>query len=94
MKILRLLPRLGRVLLRQPSSLRPRKAPLQKRAIEAYASMLEATAQMLERRGLSAINSKLVAARAGVPIRSPCPSFPDGHALLLALTGAATGGRR
>ena len=87
MKILRLLPRLGRVLLHQPSSLRPRKAPRQKRAVDAYASMLEATAQMLESQRISADSTRLIAARVGVSIGSLCPYFPGRHALLIALTG-------
>lgn len=70
---------------RSPSSLRPRKKPVQPRAIETYAWMLEAAAQILESRGIGAFNTNLVAERAGVSIGSLYQYFPGKDALLIAL---------
>lgn len=70
---------------RSPSSLRPRKKPVQPRAIETYAWMLEAAAQILEGQGIGAFNTNLVAERAGVSIGSLYQYFPGKDALLIAL---------
>ena len=48
---------------RSPSSLRPRKKPVQPRAVETYAWMLEAAAQILEAQSIGAFNTNLVAER-------------------------------
>lgn len=70
---------------RSPSSLRPRKKPVQSRAVETYAWMLEAAAQILESQGIGAFNTNLVAERAGVSIGSLYQYFPGKDALLVAL---------
>lgn len=66
-------------------SLRPRKKPVQPRAVETYAWMLEAAAQILESQGIDAFNTNLVAERAGVSIGSLYQYFPGKDALLVAL---------
>ncbi|KRF01878.1 TetR family transcriptional regulator [Frateuria sp. Soil773] len=66
-------------------SLRPRKKPVQPRAVETYAWMLEAAAQILESQGIDAFNTNLVAERAGVSIGSLYQYFPGKEALLVAL---------
>jgi AcrR family transcriptional regulator len=68
-----------------PSSLHPRKQPVQPRAMETYAWMLEAAAQILESQGIGAFNTNLVAERAGVSIGSLYQYFPGKDALLIAL---------
>jgi AcrR family transcriptional regulator len=70
---------------RPPSSLRPRKKPSQPRAVETYAWILEAAAQILESQGIDAFNTNLVAERAGVSIGSLYQYFPGKDALLIAL---------
>ena len=70
-----------------PSSLRPRKKPVQPRAVETYAWILEAAAQILEAQGIGAFNTNLVAERAGVSIGSLYQYFPGKDALLVALMG-------
>lgn len=70
---------------RPPSSLRPRKTPVQPRAIETCAWMLEAAAQILESQGIAAFNTNIVAERAGVSIGSLYQYFPGKDALLIAL---------
>ncbi len=66
-------------------SLRPRKKPVQPRALETVASVLEAAAQILERLGIGAFNTNAVAERAGVSIGSLDQYFPGKDALLIAL---------
>ena len=68
-----------------PPSLRPRKKPVQSRAVETYACILEAAAQLVERHGVAAFNTNLVAERAGVSIGSLYQYFPGKDALLIAL---------
>lgn len=68
-----------------PPSLRPRKKPVQSRAVETYACILEAAAQLIERHGVAAFNTNLVAERAGVSIGSLYQYFPGKDALLIAL---------
>ncbi|WP_426700091.1 TetR/AcrR family transcriptional regulator [Rhodanobacter sp. Col0626] len=68
-----------------PSSLRPRKKPMQSRALETYACILEAAAQIIERHGVGAFNTNLVAERAGVSIGSLYQYFPGKDALVIAL---------
>lgn len=70
---------------RSPPSLRPRKKPVQPRAVETYAWLLEAAAQILESQGIGAFNTNLVAERAGVSIGSLYQYFPGKDALLIAL---------
>lgn len=70
---------------RSPPSLRPRKKPVQPRAVETYSWLLEAAAQILEGQGIDAFNTNLVAERAGVSIGSLYQYFPGKDALLIAL---------
>lgn len=70
---------------RPPPSLRPRKKPVQARAVETCAWLLEAAAQILESQGIGAFNTNLVAERAGVSIGSLYQYFPGKDALLIAL---------
>ena len=78
-------PRIEHTMARPPSSLRPRKKPVQPRAVETYAWILEAAAQILEGQGIGAFNTNLVAERAGVSIGSLYQYFPGKQALLVAL---------
>ena len=82
---MRFFPRIEYTMARPPSSLRPRKKPVQARAVETYAWMLEATTQILEGQGIGAFNTNLVAERAGVSIGSLYQYFPGKDALLIAL---------
>ena len=77
--------RIQHTMRRPPSSLRPRKKPVQPRAVETYAWILEAAAQILEAQGIGAFNTNLVAERAGVSIGSLYQYFPGKDALLIAL---------
>ena len=85
MNPMRFFPRIEYTMARPPSSLRPRKKPVQARAVETYAWMLEAAAQILEGQGIGAFNTNLVAERAGVSIGSLYQYFPGKDALLIAL---------
>jgi AcrR family transcriptional regulator len=67
------------------SPLRPRKRPVQPRAVETVSAILEAAAQILEAHGLDAFNTNAVAERAGVSIGSLYQYFPGKDALLIAL---------
>lgn len=66
-------------------SLHPRKKPVQPRAVETYACILEAAAQVIEQHGVGAFNTNAVAERAGVSIGSLYQYFPGKDALLIAL---------
>lgn len=66
-------------------SLHPRKKPVQSRALETYACILEAAAQVIEQSGVGAFNTNAVAERAGVSIGSLYQYFPGKDALLIAL---------
>lgn len=68
-----------------PPSLRPRKKPVQSRAVETYACILEAAAQVIEQHGIGAFNTNAVAERAGVSIGSLYQYFPGKDALVIAL---------
>jgi AcrR family transcriptional regulator len=63
-----------------------RKHPVQARSRETVATILEAAAHVLERRGYVGLTTNHVAARAGVSIGSIYQYFPDKDALLAALT--------
>lgn len=58
---------------------------MQSRALETYACILEAAAQIIERHGVGAFNTNLVAERAGVSIGSLYQYFPGKDALVIAL---------
>ncbi|QYD72970.1 TetR/AcrR family transcriptional regulator [Paraburkholderia edwinii] len=64
---------------------RPRRVPLQGRAEETVASIIEAAAQILEKEGFAGFNTNAVARRAGVSIGSLYQYFPGKDALTVAL---------
>ncbi|WP_082079409.1 TetR/AcrR family transcriptional regulator [Cupriavidus basilensis] len=66
-------------------SLKPRKIPQQSRAEQTVATILEAAARILETQGLQALNTNLVAQRAGVSVGSLYQYFPGKDALIVAL---------
>jgi AcrR family transcriptional regulator len=72
-------------LMARSSPLKPRKAPRQPRSESTVAALLEAAAQVLERKGLEGFNTNAVARRAGVSIGSLYQYFPGKDALVLAL---------
>ncbi len=67
------------------TALSPRKQPLQPRAVETVACILEAAAQLLEVQGFEGFNTNIVAERAGVSIGSLYQYFPGKRALVVAL---------
>jgi len=69
---------------RRPS-LKPRKTPSQGRSVETVNVILEATARILEERGLVGYTTNAVAERAGVSIGSLYQYFPGKDALTIAL---------
>ena len=85
MNLMPFFPRIQHTMRRPPPSLLPRKKPVQPRAVETYAWILEAAAQILEGQGIGAFNTNLVAERAGVSIGSLYQYFPGKDALLIAL---------
>jgi AcrR family transcriptional regulator len=64
---------------------RARKAPTQARSRETVSIILEASARILESRGLQGFNTNAIAARAGVSIGSLYQYFPNRDAIVLAL---------
>jgi AcrR family transcriptional regulator len=62
-----------------------RRLPRQARAAQTVASIVEAAAQILEKGGLAAFTTNVVAERAGVSIGTLYQYFGDKNALLLAL---------
>lgn len=67
-------------------SLKPRKLPRQTRAEHTVATILEATARILETKGLDGLNTNAVAQRAGVSIGSLYQYFSGKDALIVALS--------
>ena len=67
-------------------SLKPRKLPRQSRAEHTVATILEATARILETTGLAGLNTNAVAQRAGVSIGSLYQYFSGKDALIVALS--------
>lgn len=63
----------------------PRKTPVQRRAVATCAAIVEAAARILEDRGAEAVNTNLVAERAGVSIGTLYQYYPDKQAILVAL---------
>ncbi|HLK25692.1 MAG TPA: helix-turn-helix domain-containing protein [Caulobacteraceae bacterium] len=61
-----------------------RRSPKQARAKATVAAILEAAAQILERRGADGLTTNGVAERAGVSIGTLYQYFPDKHAILIA----------
>jgi AcrR family transcriptional regulator len=62
-----------------------RKVPVQARSRDTVATILQAAAHVLERRGYAGFTTNHVAARAGVSIGSIYQYFPDKNALLAGL---------
>ena len=69
------------------TALNPRKTPRQARARVTHDAILEASAQLIGRHGLTAFTTNAVAERAGVSIGSLYQYFPNKDALMVALIG-------
>jgi AcrR family transcriptional regulator len=65
--------------------LEPRKLPKQSRSGATFEAVLEAAAQIFERRGYAAGTTNRIAERAGVSIGSLYQYFPNKDAILVAL---------
>lgn len=65
--------------------LKPRKRPRQARSTATVDAVLEASARILETRGLDALSTNAAAAKAGVSIGSLYQYFPSKHALVAEL---------
>lgn len=63
----------------------PRKRPRQTRSTATFAAVLEATARILETRGLEAANTNAIADLAGVSVGSLYQYFPDKMAIFAEL---------
>lgn len=71
---------------RQPlAELRPRRAPVQKRAQLSVHRILDAAGQLLDESGLERLTTELIAKRAGVNIATVYKYFPNKHAVLAEL---------
>jgi AcrR family transcriptional regulator len=71
---------------RQPlAELRPRRAPVQKRAQLSVQRILDAAGQLLDESGLERLTTELIAKRAGVNIATVYKYFPNKHAVLAEL---------
>ena len=66
--------------------LTPRKTPRQPRSADMVETIVEASARILETRGLAGFNTNAVAARAGVSVGSLYQYFPNKEALIAALS--------
>ena len=66
--------------------LKPRKTPRQPRSERMVDAIVEATARILETRGIGGFNTNAVAARAGVSVGSLYQYFPSKEALVAALS--------
>jgi AcrR family transcriptional regulator len=62
-----------------------RRTPRQARAREMLASILEATADLVEENGLDAVNTNVIAERAGVSVGAVYQYFPNKAAILTML---------
>lgn len=67
------------------TSLNPRKRPRQERSRQTYAVILSAAADIIQVKGLAALNTNVVAERAGVSVGSLYQYFPGKDAILVAL---------
>ena len=77
----------------------PRKTPLQARSRDTYDTILEATARILETKGLEAANTNAIAERAGISVGSYVGRLISGTGLgsaakraLRHAAGASSGG--
>lgn len=68
----------------EESSKHQRRSPKQARSRATWEAIVEAAAQILERRGPGGFNTSAVAERAGVSIGTLYQYFPDKRAILLA----------
>jgi AcrR family transcriptional regulator len=66
-----------------------RRRPRQARSRATWEVIVEAAAQVLERRGLAGFNTNAIAERAGVSVGSVYRYFPDKHAILAAVARQA-----
>lgn len=64
--------------------MRERRRPRQARSRATWEVIVEAAAQVLERRGLAGFNTNAIAERAGVSVGSVYRYFPEKHAILVA----------
>jgi AcrR family transcriptional regulator len=67
------------------SRTRPRKRPVQRRSRETVEAILDAAAQVFERRGYAAGTTNRIAERAGVSVGSVYEYFPNKDAIVVAL---------
>ena len=63
----------------------PRKQPVQERSRDTVRAILEAAAQVLERRGYAGTTTDRIAARAGVSVGTLYQYFPNKAAIVFAL---------
>jgi AcrR family transcriptional regulator len=67
------------------ASLKPRRAPTQERSRARVAKILEATAALLDEKGLEGVTTNAIAKRARLPVGTLYQFFPNREAILLAL---------
>ncbi|EMN91779.1 TetR/AcrR family transcriptional regulator [Leptospira weilii] len=65
--------------------LNPRKEPSQKRSINRVQRILDVVAELLEKNGIEAITTNMIAVEASIPIGSLYQYFPNKHAVLNAV---------
>lgn len=65
---------------------RLRKVPQQERSRMMVSIIVEAAAQVLERRGENGFNTNAIAERAGISIGSLYQYFPNKHAIVAAMS--------
>lgn len=70
---------------RRREAVSPRKRPVQERSRRTVEAILEAAAQVLERRGYAGTTTDRIAERAGVSVGSLYQYFPNKDSILLAL---------
>jgi AcrR family transcriptional regulator len=63
----------------------PRRAPVQRRSRERVQRILDAAAELIVRDGVTALSTRTIAERAGVPVASLYQYFADRDEILLAL---------
>ncbi len=68
----------------QPADL-DRRNPKQARALETVEIIFEATTRILQQRGLAALNTNLIAERAGISVGTLYQYFPNKEAILVAM---------
>jgi AcrR family transcriptional regulator len=67
------------------ASLKPRRAPTQERSRARVAKILDATAALLDEKGLEGVTTNAIAKRARLPVGTLYQFFPNREAILLAL---------